>query len=147
MPQPPHETTRPKGGAWLEIVVHGSPATTQGGYSNIAINGWMMRGGFGRQTIPVREGMNRVEAWLPGDHGSRAAYAAMDVLVAEGQTVSVFYAPPHSVFSSGRIGLTPQKRRGLGCLISFVVIIALLLVAPIVGLAIYLSHVVSLTSG
>lgn len=71
----------------------------------------------GSVDIPIESGWHHLEAssqWL-----RRYGQAAFDVDIAPGQVVEVFYAPPFHQFTSGEMGLTPQKRKGAGLMWGF----------------------------
>ncbi|MBL0884794.1 hypothetical protein [Myceligenerans indicum] len=66
----------------------------------------------GSVDIPIESGRHHLEAssqWL-----RRYGQAAFDLDIAPGQAIEVFYAPPLHQFTSGAMGLSPQKRKGAG---------------------------------
>ncbi|WP_197429804.1 hypothetical protein, partial [Auraticoccus cholistanensis] len=56
----------------------------------------------------------------------RYGEASIDVDVAPGQTVDVYYAAPFHQWSTGSIGTTPQKRKGTGVLVALLSVVVLL---------------------
>jgi hypothetical protein len=89
----------------------------------------------GSSVIPIRSGPHRLEVhsqWL-----RRYGQATLDVVIQPQSQLEVFYAPPYHQFTTGALGMAPQQRRGLGCLIGLLVgIVAIPLL--IVGLGILL---------
>lgn len=60
----------------------------------------------------------------------RYGRAAVDVDIAPGQTLEVYYAPPYHQFSDeGMMGLSPQPRRGRGLLVGTWVVAGLVSVS------------------
>jgi hypothetical protein len=102
----------------------------------VTMNGYPVAASYGPNVVPVHPGRIRVEAscqWL-----RRYGEAALDIDVAPGQTVPVFYASPYHQFTAGRMGHEKQPRPGVGGLV--VLIAALVLVtAVLVGCVVALS--------
>jgi hypothetical protein len=122
----------PQPTGWIRLTVAGSSLTSNMIRPAIRFNGYPVPAGYGESTHPVPPGRWHVDArcqWLR-EYGQ----AELDVDVAEGQAVDVFYAPPWHQFSQGRIGLTHQQRPGL-----WVFVVTMLLVLLIVVGAILLS--------
>jgi hypothetical protein len=66
----------------------------------------------------------------------RYGQAALDITVAPGQIVEVFYAPPWHQFSRGRMGFTRQKRPGVGFLLLLVaILVAVIAVSVVLAIA------------
>jgi hypothetical protein len=98
---------------------------------SIRLNGHRMQSRYGTVDYPVPPGPWHIDAdcqWM-----RTYGQAALDVSVAPGQIVEVFYAAPWHQFARGRMGFTPQKRPGLWAflvpLAVIVVIAALVIVA------------------
>lgn len=90
---------------------------------------------YGTQDIPVWPGPTRLHMscqWL-----RTYGQADLDLNLAPGQLVQVYYAPPFHQFSSGSIGFTKQRHKGVGFLIGLLVfvfvIIALSVTAVIIA--------------
>jgi hypothetical protein len=101
------------------------PTLTIDGYPAPAASG-------GSTVIPVPPGPHHLEAhsqWM-----RRYGQASLDVVVQHNALVEVFYAPPFHQFTRGAMGLTRQRRRGLGALL---IILAVLIafVILVVGLS------------
>lgn len=93
----------------------------------------------GNRTFAIMSGRHRLQAhaqWM-----RRYGHAAIDVDIAPGQTLEVFYAPPHHQFSEeGAMGLNPQTRKGSGFLVATWAVLGLaLLSVPVSGIAVVLA--------
>lgn len=103
--------------------------TTFGWSPSVAVNGFPYACSFGVQDIRVWAGRNRlvVDLTYPSGFGS----AVLDVDVAPGQVVPVWYAPPWVWPFPGRMGHTRQTRPGGWFLVSALVVslLGLLLLA------------------
>ncbi|MGL5850764.1 MAG: hypothetical protein ACRCZD_08285 [Phycicoccus sp.] len=98
----------------IRMTVQGSELTTNFVPPTVHVNGHQLVSRFGVTDVPVWAGRNRVEVysqWM-----RRYGQATLDVDVAPGQVVPVFYAMPWHQFTTGSIGTTKQKRRGAGAL-------------------------------
>jgi len=99
------------------------------------INGHPVPTRYGAQDLTVWAGPNHLD--LEAQWMRTYGQAAIDVDVAPGQVVEVFYAAPLHQFARGNIGLVKQSRPGLmpllGCLGVFVVVLVLLVVAGILA--------------
>lgn len=94
----------------IRLIRQGSWVTTSTVTPAVLLDGRPMFTVIGPTVLPVAPGMHRIdvhERYL----GSSVPVAVM-VMVAPGQLVDVFYAPPHTRFTSGRIGMVPQQRPG-----------------------------------
>ncbi|MBM6401995.1 hypothetical protein [Phycicoccus sonneratiae] len=100
-PQPPTGTIR--------LTLHGS-GPMAGLTPTVLVGGHQVRARFGVQDVPVWAGRVRVEAW--SQWMRRYGQAELEVEVAPGAVVPVFYAVPWHQFTRGAIGTTPQKRPG-----------------------------------
>ncbi|MFD6444593.1 hypothetical protein ACFWEJ_05815 [Promicromonospora sp. NPDC060204] len=134
MSQPP--TPRPPvpaPDAVLSFTVQGNFLTTNMVPPRLTIDGWPAPLPVtGTRKIPIWSGRHHLQVhsqWL-----RQYGHAALDIDVAPGQTLDVFYAPPHQNFyDQGAIGHGPQVRRGRGVMIATWTMISLLLLA-VVGL-------------
>ena len=101
----------PAGGSTgvIRLVIQGG-WTTFGWSPSVAVNGYSYSCSFGVQDIWVWAGRNRlvVDLTFPSGFGS----AVLDVDVAPGQVVPIWYAPPWAWPFPGRMGHTPQTRSG-----------------------------------
>ena len=94
------------------------------------INGHPVPVQYGVQDLTVWAGPNRVQLeaqWL-----RTYGQAALDVTVAPGQTVPVFYAAPTNQFQTGSIGFEKQARKGTAALaitVGAIVVIGVLMFA------------------
>jgi hypothetical protein len=61
--------------------------------------------------------------------------ASLDIDVAGGRTVDVYYAPPWHQFARGRIGLARQRRPGTGCLVAMLAIVVIVVIAIVAAIA------------
>ena len=96
----------------------------------VVVSGHRVNSRFGTMDIPVWAGWNGVDVqakWWR-DYGQ----AHLDVAVAPGAVVPVFYAVPYNVFVTGSIGHAPQQRKALGATIA---LIAGMVVATFAGIA------------
>jgi hypothetical protein len=124
-PQPP--VPAPTG--WIRLTVQGSVVTNSTISPRVRLNGHPVASSYGQNVFAVPPGRWHVDVdctWM-----RTYGQAAIDLDVAEGQTVDAFYGPPYHQFTSGRIGLEKQRRPGLRGL-------ALVLTAPFVLLVLLL---------
>lgn len=85
----------------------------------------------GSVMIPIQPGPHRLEVysqWL-----RRYGQASLDVVIQPNSTLEVFYAPPFHQFATGAMGLTPQKRGGVGCLIGLLVGVGLIVLIMVIA--------------
>jgi len=97
----------------------------------LTIDGHPAPAATGSTVIPIQPGPHHLEVysqWL-----RRYGQAALDVQIPPNAMVEVFYAPPLHQFTTGALAFTPQKRKGVGCLvgllvavIAFVILVVLL---------------------
>ncbi|GAA2228114.1 hypothetical protein GCM10010413_25140 [Promicromonospora sukumoe] len=132
-PLQPPQPALPDFDAELSVTVQGNVLTTNMVAPTLTVDGWPAPlPAVGTQRIPIRSGRHRLQVysqWL-----RRYGHAVLDVDVAPGQTLEVFYAPPHQNFyDEGAIGFSPQVRRGRGLMIGIWAMIGLLL-AVVCGL-------------
>ena len=95
------------------------------------IDGVTVPGSYGTTFYPLPPGRHRIDValhwtWTYGEAG-------MEVDVAPGQTVPVFYAPPWHTFSTGSMGHTQQDRKGLLAMIVMVIAILAVIFVCCVG--------------
>lgn len=96
----------------LAFILQGSMWTSSMVLPEVTLNGHRVQVRYGRQDIPVPAGPVHVEAstrWM-----RTYGQASLDVTVAPGQLVPVFYATPWHQFTTGSMGHEEQKRKGLG---------------------------------
>lgn len=119
----PNQLGQPPTGI-VRLTIQGSVMTSNMIVPTCTINGHLVPTRYGIQDLVVWPGRNHValEAQWMRTYGQ----AAIDVDVAPGQAVDVFYATPWHQFTKGAIGLTKQKRPGLAPLLAGVGLLALL---------------------
>ncbi len=83
----------------------------------------------GTTSVPAPPGHHHIDVslqWL-----RTFGQAQLDVQLAPGQSVDVFYAPPHHQWATGALGFEPQQRKGLGGMIGIIVavVVVVLLLA------------------
>lgn len=98
----------------IRLTIQGSVMTSNMLTPTCRINGHPVPTRYGTQDLTVWPGPNHLE--LEAQWMRTYGQAAIDVEVAPGQVVEVFYATPLHQFTTGNIGLTKQKRPGMGCL-------------------------------
>ena len=119
----------------IRLTIQGSVMTSNKITPTCRINGHPVPTRYGAQDLTVWAGPNHLD--LEAQWMRTYGQAAIDVDVAPGQVVEVFYAAPLHQFARGNIGLVKQSRPGLmpllGCLGVFVVVLVLLIVAGILA--------------
>ena len=123
-PAVPHPT------GTLRLTLQGS-ALSVGPTPTVRVGGHPVATRFGTQDVTVWAGRNRVQVasqwmWAYG-------HATLDVDVAPGQVVPVYYATPWNTADVGSIGVERQRRRGLGRMVA-------VLAASIVGVIVLVAH-------
>ncbi|WP_370894407.1 hypothetical protein [Janibacter sp. GXQ6167] len=121
----------PPGYGAIALTLQGNQVTTSLVVPKVTFNGYPIPANFGLNTIPVPAGRHTVALstqWL-----RTYGQAELDVDVAAGQTVPVFYATPYHQFTRGAIGYEKQKRPGLGVLIAMLLVIFAPLILCSVG--------------
>ena len=124
----------PQPTGWIRLTVQGNGLSANMISPKIRLNGYPVPAAYGESVHPVPPGPWRVEAtcqWI-----RRYGEAALDVQVADGQTVDVFYAPPWHQFTDGRMGLTRQQRPGA---LVFALIMGLMTILVVGGIALSLT--------
>lgn len=117
--------------ATLKFTVQGSVLTSNLVPPTLTIDGYPAptSTGGGSTLIPIMSGAHRLDVhsqWL-----RRYGQASMEVVVQPRTELEVFYSPPYHQFTTGALGLVPQQRRGLGCLIGLllaIVVVPLLII-------------------
>ena len=97
--------------SWIRLTVQGNAFTSNMISPKVRLNGYPVPSSYGVNVFPVPPGHWHIDVdcqWL-----RTYGQAALDLDLAEGQTVEAFYAPPHHQFSTGRIGFQRQQRPGL----------------------------------
>lgn len=119
----------------LAFTLQGSVLTSSMILPEVRLNGHRIQVRYGRQDIPVPAGPVHVEAstqWM-----RTYGQAALDVTVAPGQLVPVFYATPWHQFTTGSMGHQEQQRKGLGGFLAIiggtVLLVVILVVAGILA--------------
>jgi hypothetical protein len=125
-PQQPYQPQVPTG--MLQLTIQGSALTSNMIPPTVHLNGHPVPVKYGRNDIPVFAGPLHIDVhsqWL-----RVYGRAALDCTVLPNQAVPVFYASPFHQFTSGSIGHSKVKRKGLGtmfALIAGIVALTLLL--------------------
>ncbi|MDR2280403.1 MAG: hypothetical protein LBE07_06070 [Gordonia sp. (in: high G+C Gram-positive bacteria)] len=83
----------------------GSFLSTTIGRTTVLLDGRRRQTSFGVTELPVRAGTHRLEV---------VGHDAIDVDVAPGAAVDIYYAPPYTRFHRGTLGRSEQKRQGAG---------------------------------
>ena len=127
-PQQQNQPQAPMG--MLHLTIQGSVMTSNLIPPTVLLNGYPIQVRYGRNDIPVFAGPLHVDIssrWM-----MTYGRAALDFTVQPNQAVPVFYASPYHQFAStGSIGHTKVKRKGLGVLLGVlgaILAIAILLV-------------------
>ncbi|MER7251031.1 hypothetical protein [Kribbella sp. NPDC000426] len=117
-PQPYQQFQPPGPMGMLQLTIQGSAMTSNMIPPTVHLNGYPVPVKYGRNDIPVPAGPLHIDIhaqWIRV-YGK----AALDCTVQPNQAVPVFYASPFHQFTSGSIGHTKVKRRGLGALIGII---------------------------
>lgn len=125
-PQPQQHPFQPD--ATLKFTVQGNALTSNLIAPTFTIDGYPAPSpsGGGSTFIPIRSGPHHLEVhsqWM-----RRYGQAALDVTIPPYAETEVFYAPPWHQFTTGAMGLVPQQRQGVGCL---VVMLAVIVAVPL----------------
>ncbi|MEU8222205.1 hypothetical protein [Kribbella sp. NPDC048915] len=102
----------------LQLTIQGSALTSNMIPPTVHLNGYPVPVKYGRNDIPVFAGPLHIEVhsqWM-----LTYGRAALDCTVFPNQAVPVFYASPYHQFTSGSIGHSKVKRKGLGVLLGVV---------------------------
>ncbi|MEV4265037.1 hypothetical protein [Kribbella sp. NPDC049584] len=115
-PQQQYQPQGPMG--MLQLTIQGSALTSNMIPPTVQLNGYPVPVKYGRNDIPVPAGPLHIDIhsqWIRV-YGK----AALDCTVQPNQAVPVFYASPYHQFTSGSIGHSKVKRKGIGTLIGVV---------------------------
>ena len=126
--QPPYQPQGPMG--MLHLTIQGSMLTSTMMPPIVHLNGYPVRVKYGRNDIPVYAGPLHIDVhsqWM------RAfGQAALDCTIHPNQAVPVFYVSPYHQFTTGSIGHTPVKRKGLPVLLATLgAILAVAILVPV----------------
>ncbi|GAA1592290.1 hypothetical protein GCM10009742_43830 [Kribbella karoonensis] len=132
-PQQPYQQYQPQGPmGMLQLTIQGSAMTSNLVPPTVHLNGYPVPVKYGRNDIPVPAGPLHVDVhsqWIL-TYGK----AALDCTVQPNEAVPVFYASPYHQFTSGSIGHSKVKRKGLGLLLVLIgVILAVVVLAGVLG--------------
>ena len=132
MTQPP-ATPAPSGppAGWIQLTLQGNVMTSSVVPPTVRLNGYPVATSYGVNALAVPAGRWRVEVhcqWL-----RQFGQAALDVDVAPGQQVPVFYAAPMHQFTTGSIGFEQQRRKGVWFFVALMAFIGLVAALLIVG--------------
>ncbi|RZU20271.1 hypothetical protein EV645_2501 [Kribbella rubisoli] len=125
-PQQQYQPPGPMG--MLQLTIQGSAMTSNMIPPTVHLNGYPVPVKYGRNDIPVPAGPLHIDVhsqWIRV-YGK----AALDCTVQPNQAVPVFYASPFHQFTSGSIGHSKVKRKGLGTLLGVsgaIVVVAVLI--------------------
>ncbi|WP_371405797.1 hypothetical protein OHA10_09480 [Kribbella sp. NBC_00662] len=116
----------------LQLTIQGSALTSNMIPPTVHLNGYPVPVKYGRNDIPVPAGPLHVDIhsqWI-----RVYGQAALDCTVQPNQAVPVFYASPFHQFTSGSIGHSKVKRKGLGVLLGMAVgIFAVIVLATVLA--------------
>lgn len=116
-------TTPPVPTGWVALTLQGSVMTSNLIPPKVWMNGHPVPASYGENPVPVHPGRIRVDVrcqWVR-EYGQ----ATLDIDVAPGQTVPVFYAAPLHQFTRGAIGHVRQPRPGVvGLLVTIGIVLA-----------------------
>lgn len=132
MTQLPHQPA-PSGppAGWIQLTLQGNVMTSSLVPPTVRLNGYPVATSYGVNALAVPAGRWRIEVhcqWL-----RQFGQAELEVDVAPGQHVPVFYAAPMHQFTRGSIGLEQQKRRGVWFFVALMVVLGLVVALLIAG--------------
>jgi hypothetical protein len=117
----------------LRVNLQGSSLTSSMITPTLLINNQVVQASYGPNDYFLPAGPYRVSAhtqWM-----RQYGQAALDVAVYPGQTIEVFYASPLNQFTTGSIGFTKQKRKGLALFVGLIAVVMVFVVGMLfVGL-------------
>ena len=133
-PQPQYQPQGPMG--MLHLTIQGSVMTSNLIPPTVLLNGYPIQVRYGRNDIPVFAGPLHIDIssrWM-----MTYGRAALDCTVQPNQAVPVYYASPYHQFAStGSIGHSKVKRKGLGFLLgvlgAILAIAVLLVLIPVLS--------------
>lgn len=124
----------PVGTAHLRVHLQGSVLTSSMITPTLLLNNQQVRASYGANDYHLPAGQYHVSAYAQWMR--QYGQAAVDLVLAPGQVVDVFYAAPMHQFTTGSMGFTKQRRKGVGLVVGLFAVLALMILAPIVvGLA------------
>lgn len=107
----------------LVLTLQGSMMTSSLIPPTVRLNGYPVTTRYGQNVIPLPPGRWHIDVhcdWL-----KQFGQAALDVDLAPGQHVPVFYAAPMHQFATGSIGFEKQKRKGVAVFAGIMTALAL----------------------
>ena len=128
-PAQPDPSAAPTG--IIRLTIQGSVWTSNVVTPSVRINGYPVPSRYGTQDLVVYAGPNHLDMetqWM-----RTYGQAGLDTTVAPGQVVEVWYASPWHQFRRGDIGFTRQSRGGVGCLVAFLVLMAVIFALVVLG--------------
>eukprot|EP01032_Pedospumella_encystans_P000564 gene564-652_t len=140
MTQPPQSTppAPPSGpppsgppAGWIQLTLQGNALTSSVVPPTVRLNGYPVATAYGVNALPVPAGRWRIEVhcqWL-----RQFGQASLDVDVAPGQQVPVFYVAPMHQFTTGSIGFEEQKRKGMALFVGLMAFIGVVVALLVVG--------------
>lgn len=114
----------------VRVNIQGSVMTSSMIVPSLMIDGRLLTSKYGINAFQVPGGVHRVEAYAQWMR--RYGQAALEVNVAPGTAVDVFYAAPLHQFTTGNMGLTKQPRKGVFAMILLLALIFVPLIAAMV---------------
>jgi hypothetical protein len=115
----------------IRLTIQGSELTTNLVAPTLRVNGWPVASRYGTQDLPVWAGRNHLD--LETQWMRTYGQAGLDVDVAPGQVVQVWYAAPFHQFARGAIGLEKQRRPGAGFLWGLLAVVVVTVVLVVAG--------------
>jgi hypothetical protein len=102
----------------LHLTVQGTALTSNMIPPTVHLNGYPVQVKYGLNAIPVPAGPLHIDVhsqWM-----RQYGQASLDCTVQPNQMVPVFYASPYHQFTTGSIGHTKVKRKGIGALFGLI---------------------------
>ncbi|MCD4525620.1 hypothetical protein [Nocardioides sp. cx-173] len=130
--QPGPPAADPNAG-YLVLTLQGNVMTSSMIPPKVRLNGYPVATSYGQNVLPVPPGRWHLDVscqWL-----KEFGQAAIDVDVAPGQHVPIFYAAPMHQFTTGSIGFEKQPRKGVA-VFALIIAVALALVSLSIVLAV-----------
>lgn len=117
--QNPHNAAPQGPQGFINLTLQGNAAFRSFITPTVHIDGNLVAAQYGLNTIPVPPGRHHISVY--GQWMRQYGQAEMDVDVAQGEYVPVFYAAPLHQFTTGSIGHEPQKTKGIAFMVTVVV--------------------------
>lgn len=114
---------------FIVLTLQGSAMTSNVITPKVRLNGYPVPTSYGENSLPVPPGRWHVDVhnqWMRA-YGQ----AAIDVEVASGQAVRLFYAAPWHQFTTGSIGYEQQKRKGAGFMLGLSLVMLLIVLGVV----------------